>query len=124
MKEDLRVSIAAKFFLDIDKSHKHLMLREKARLAVNMTDVLFEELNREPQHFDGSVLSKNIKEISELSVRAVHCLRQIDIITVSDLVAHTKQDLLKVRNLGRVTVQEIESFLDKHGLYLGMYLKN
>jgi DNA-directed RNA polymerase alpha subunit len=52
------------------------------------------------------------------STRVLHALRRGQINTISDLVKQSYTDLLGLRNLGHVSVSEIENFLNDHGLYL------
>lgn len=63
-------------------------------------------------------LSKSIDEL-ELSIRSVNCLRSANIKTVADLVQRTEQDLLKIKNFGRKSLNEIEDILAEMGLQLG-----
>jgi hypothetical protein len=53
---------------------------------------------------------------TDLSVRALNCLKSAEIKTVSDLIRLKKTDLLKFRNFGRKTLREIEDLLDDNGL--------
>ncbi len=63
---------------------------------------------------DGSDLSKCSIEDLELSVRAFNCLKRTSINTIADLLEKTVEDLEKVRNLGKKTIEEIEAKLLKH----------
>lgn len=56
------------------------------------------------------------------SSRIINALRYRRIETVRDLVTELRADLLKVRNMGRTSVDQIESTLAKHGLRLGLPL--
>lgn len=53
-------------------------------------------------------------------VRAQNAFEKIGVTTLGDLVNRTKFQLLKVQNLGRNTVAQVESYLDVLGLHLGM----
>ena len=66
-------------------------------------------------------LSKPVAEL-ELSVRSSNCLEAAQITTIRDLVAKTEQDMLKFRNFGRKSLNEIKDFLANMGLSLGMVL--
>lgn len=63
------------------------------------------------------LFSKSIKEL-ELSVRSENCLLRAGIKTIGDLVSYSKEDLLGVKNLGRVSLKEIEEKLAAWGLEL------
>lgn len=56
----------------------------------------------------------------QLSVRAYNGLRNADIATIGDLVVKTEQELLRERNIGRKSIEEVERILDGLGLKLGM----
>lgn len=66
-------------------------------------------------------LSKPVAEL-ELSVRSSNCLEAAQITTIRDLVVKTEQDMLKFRNFGRKSLNEIKDFLANMGLSLGMEL--
>ena len=56
----------------------------------------------------------------ELSVRSANCLREARIQTIGDLVQKGSQEMLKYRNFGKKSLQEIEELLKGMGLQLGM----
>ncbi len=56
----------------------------------------------------------------ELSVRASNCLRNANIKFLADLVSKTEQEMLKFRNFGRKSLQELQTVLGKLGLRFGM----
>lgn len=62
-------------------------------------------------------LNKSIDEL-ELSVRSYNCLKRAGINTVEDLCAKTMDDLMKVRNMGRKSLDEILNKLESMGLRL------
>lgn len=64
---------------------------------------------------------KSIEEIGDkLSVRAYNGLRNADIATLGDLVVRSADELIKERNLGRKSIEEIEKVLKNLNLHLGM----
>jgi DNA-directed RNA polymerase subunit alpha len=65
------------------------------------------------------LLTRNVNEL-ELSVRAVNCLEMADIRTIKDLVVKTDAEMLKYRNFGRKSLNEIKEVLTVMGLSLGM----
>lgn len=55
-----------------------------------------------------------------LSIHTENCLKNGNIKTVGDLVSMNRRGLLKIKNLGRTTLFEIEDVLVRHGFSLGM----
>lgn len=66
-------------------------------------------------------LSKPVAEL-ELSVRSANCLEAADIITIKDLVTRSEAEMLKFRNFGRKSLNEIKTLLTEMGLSFGMML--
>ena len=64
-------------------------------------------------------LNKSIDEL-ELSVRSYNCLKRAGINTVEDLCAKSRDDLMKVRNMGRKSLDEILNKLEGMGLHLSV----
>jgi DNA-directed RNA polymerase subunit alpha len=64
------------------------------------------------------LLNMSVNEI-ELSVRAANCLNNASIATVGELVLKTEADMLKYRNFGRKSLDEIKNKLVSLGLSLG-----
>lgn len=54
---------------------------------------------------------------SELSIRTINCLKNIDIEFLDELANMTKKELLKTRNLGKKSIDELADLMHKHGLY-------
>ena len=71
---------------------------------------------------NGGILGSRV-EVLKLDVRAVNCLRAIGVRTVEELVAYWPEDLLRTRNLGTTTLQQIATVLANHSLCLGMEKK-
>jgi len=67
--------------------------------------------------YGAELLSRPIKDIG-LSTRSENCLLRGNIRTIGELLNCTKSDLLKIRNLGKMALKEIEEQLAKHGLAL------
>ena len=63
------------------------------------------------------VLSQSIDEL-ELSVRSYNCLKRANINTVEDLISKTSSDMMKVRNLGKKSLDEVLKKLEDMGLSL------
>lgn len=68
----------------------------------------------EPQP-DNGVLKRPIKDL-ELSIRSENCLLRGGIQTIGDLIGKSRAELLKIRNLGKISLREIEEKLDPFGL--------
>jgi len=66
-------------------------------------------------------LKRSVEEL-ELSVRSYNCLKNENIKTIADLVQKTDQEMLKTRNFGRKSLNEIKEILAEMGLSLGMNL--
>lgn len=66
-------------------------------------------------------LLRNVNEL-ELSVRAANCLKNANIRTIADLVQKTEMEMLKTKNFGRKSLNEIKEILNKMGLSLGVRL--
>ncbi|HET7874917.1 MAG TPA: DNA-directed RNA polymerase subunit alpha [Methylomirabilota bacterium] len=66
-------------------------------------------------------LLRNVDEL-ELSVRASNCLKTANIRTIADLVQKTESELLKTKNFGKKSLNEIKTILGEMGLSLGMRL--
>ncbi len=63
------------------------------------------------------ILEKPIEEM-ELSIRSYHCLKRANIHTIEDLTKKTEDDMLKVRNLGKKSLDEVIYKLSTYGLSL------
>ncbi len=66
-------------------------------------------------------LFRNVDEL-ELSVRASNCLKTANIRTIADLVQKSEAELLKTKNFGKKSLNEIKTILGEMGLSLGMKL--
>jgi DNA-directed RNA polymerase subunit alpha len=64
-------------------------------------------------------LNRSVEEL-ELSVRSYNCLKNANIQTIGDLVQRTEADMLKTKNFGRKSLNEIKEILTTMGLSLGM----
>ena len=104
---DEAVSLAAKVLCE----HLNLFvdLSDNAKTAEIMVDKQDDE--------KGKVLEMNIDEL-ELSVRSYNCLKRAGINTVEELTNRTPEDMMKVRNLGRKSLEEVLSKLKEMGLEL------
>ena len=95
------------------------VLNEHLKLFVNLTEtaqsaeVMIEKENDEKE----KVLEMNIDEL-ELSVRSYNCLKRAGINTVEELCSKTSDEMMKVRNLGRKSLEEVLTKLRDLGLQL------
>ncbi|HEY5038164.1 MAG TPA: DNA-directed RNA polymerase subunit alpha [bacterium] len=102
-------------------AHASKILRDSLQIFIN-----FEE---EPIQQDDSVseeeerlrelLNESVEEL-ELSVRSANCLKTANIKTIGDLVRKTESDMLKYKNFGRKSLNEIKEILVGMGLSFGM----
>lgn len=80
----------------------------------------FVELPSEPQppvDKEKHILDMTIEDL-DLSVRSFNCLKRAGISVVGDLVSRTEEDMMKVRNLGRKSLEEVKKKLNDFGLSL------
>lgn len=104
---DEAVSLAAKVLSE------HLNLFIDLSENAKSTEVMVETKDDEK----GKVLEMSIEEL-ELSVRSYNCLKRVGINTVEELTNKTSEDMMKVRNLGRKSLEEVLSKLKELGLEL------
>ena len=95
------------------------VLNEHLKLFIDMSDeaqkaVILEE---RPEVKKEKVLEMTIEEL-DLSVRSFNCLKRASIDTVEDLINRTEEDMIKVRNLGRKSLEEVILKLHSLGLDL------
>jgi DNA-directed RNA polymerase subunit alpha len=80
-----------------------------------------EEVRSEPAFNEN--LFRSVDEL-ELSVRSANCLKNADIRNIGELVQKTEQEMLKTKNFGRKSLNEIKEILAEMGLSLGMKIDN
>ena len=109
MGPDEAVSMAAK------------VLSEHLNLFVNLSDAAqdLSVIADKPDDTTGKTLEMSIDEL-ELSVRSYNCLKRAGINTVAELCDKSPDDMMKVRNLGRKSMEEVEQKLSELGLSLRM----
>lgn len=104
---DDAVSLAAKVLSD------HLSLF----VDLSETSKTISVINEKVEDDKGKVLEMSIDEL-ELSVRSYNCLKRAGINTVQELCSKTTDDMMKVRNLGRKSLEEVLAKLKDLGLAL------
>lgn len=94
------------------------ILSEHLTMFVELTDKVIpvSMVQAEPTS-QAKVLEMTIEEL-DLSVRAYNCLKRANINTVAELVMRNQEDMMKVRNLGRKSLEEVEQKLEALGLSL------
>ena len=107
LEPDEAVSLAAKVLSE------HLSLFIDLSEAAQQADVMIEKEDNAKE----KVLEMNIDEL-ELSVRSYNCLKRAGINTVEELTNRTPEDMMKVRNLGRKSLEEVLAKLKELGLQL------
>jgi DNA-directed RNA polymerase subunit alpha len=97
-------------------------IKDHLHLFINI-----DEESLEPQEEEEDEGTKKIKNLLrtrvddlELSVRSSNCLRAANIQTIQDLVTKTESEMLKYRNFGRKSLNEISQLLEEMGLHFGM----
>ena len=101
------VSFAAKILTE------HLNLFVELSDEVSNTEIMVDKDDSD----NGKVLETTIEEL-DLSVRSFNCLKRACINTVEDLINKTEDDMMKVRNLGRKSLEEVIAKLASLGLSL------
>ena len=98
---------------------RHFMLYSDDKITLEMTD------NDSGDEFDEEVLHmrqllKSKLTDMDLSVRALNCLKSADVETLAELVVFNKNDLLKFRNFGKKSLNELDDLLAGLNLSFGM----
>ena len=107
LEPDEAVSLAAKVLSE------HLSLFIDLSEVAQTADVITDK----EDNVKGKVLEMSIEEL-ELSVRSFNCLKRAGINTVQELCNKTPDDMMKVRNLGRKSLEEVLAKLEELGLQL------
>lgn len=94
------------------------ILTNNMRLFIDLTvNVVRVDYNEPESDNKDKVLEMTIEEL-DLSVRAFNCLKRAGINTVAELVQRNQEDMMKVRNLGKKSLEEVEQKLIALGLAL------
>jgi DNA-directed RNA polymerase subunit alpha len=96
------------------------LLKDHMNIFINFE----EEMETEARGEAGPVirndnLNRSVEEL-ELSVRSYNCLKNANIQTIGELVQKTEAEMLKTKNFGRKSLNEIKEILAQMGLSLGM----
>ncbi len=98
-----------------DQLSVFINFEEPAETTVTAEETASTELNEN--------LFRTVDEL-ELSVRSANCLQNADIRYIGELVQKTEAEMLKTKNFGRKSLNEIKELLAEMGLSLGMRLEN
>ena len=101
------VSLAAKIMTE------HLMLFVNLSQTAGKAEIMIEK----EEESKNKILEMTIEEL-DLSVRSYNCLKRAGINSVEELTRKTEEDMMKVRNLGRKSLEEVQQKLDSLGLSL------
>jgi DNA-directed RNA polymerase subunit alpha len=95
------------------------VLTEHLNLFVNLSEEAAgaEIMVEKPNDDKEKALEMTIEEL-DLSVRSFNCLKRAGINTVEDLVSKSEDEMMKVRNLGRKSLEEVMAKLDSLGFKL------
>ena len=104
---DEAISLSAKIL------HDHLKLFIGLTEKIGDVEIMVEKEEEERD----KILDMSIEEL-DLSVRSYNCLKRAAINTVGELIMKTEEDMMKVRNLGRKSLEEVDEKLASLGLRL------
>ncbi len=97
------------------------LLKDHTTIFINVEEET--ELEQAPQEKPAPIYNENLDrsvEELELSVRSYNCLKNANITTIRELVQKSEQEMLKTKNFGRKSLNEIKEILSAMGLSLGM----
>lgn len=106
-------------------SYSAKILKDQLTVFINFDEKESEaEKNRRRDDIElNPSLFKSIDEL-ELSVRATNCLKSANIQTVGELMQKTEHEMLKTKNFGKKSLEEIRRVLEDMGLEFGMRIEN
>lgn len=95
------------------------IMQDHINLFVNLSDTIkdMDILVRTDDDKQQQILSMKIEDM-DFSVRSYNCLKRANIHTVEDLCRKTEDEMLKVRNLGKKSLDEVMQKLEAYGLTL------
>ena len=97
------------------------LLKDHMSIFINFEEVpeAAEEVSERGLDKMNEVLNRSVEEL-ELSVRSYNCLKNANIQTIGELVQKTEAEMLRTKNFGRKSLNEIKEILSNMGLSLGM----
>jgi DNA-directed RNA polymerase subunit alpha len=98
------------------------IIKEQVSSFINFQEVDEEVQPTDNKQVDARLTENMYKSVDELelSVRAANCLEHAGIRYIGELVSKTEAEMLKTKNFGRKTLNEIKDLLSEMGLHLGM----
>lgn len=99
------------------------ILKEQMQVFINFDESAVVPVKKESEGGEQPKLNDNLYrsvEDLELSVRSANCLRNAEIRHIGELVQKTEAEMLKTKNFGRKSLNEIKQLLSEMDLYLGM----
>ncbi len=95
------------------------ILTQHLQLFVALTETEnSQELNASEEKGEGNGFLDTVIEDLDFSVRTYNCLKRASIYTIGDLTVMTQEDMMKVRNLGKKSLEEVVQKLEEQGLAL------
>ncbi|HBQ20850.1 MAG: DNA-directed RNA polymerase subunit alpha [Deltaproteobacteria bacterium GWA2_38_16] len=102
------------------------ILKDQLQVFINFDETeepVVEETAQTVQSTVNENLYKSVDEL-ELSVRSANCLKNAEIHLIGELVQKTEPEMLKTKNFGRKSLNEIKEILTQMGLHLGMKIES
>jgi DNA-directed RNA polymerase subunit alpha len=101
------------------------ILKEQLSIFINFDEDAEPQVDKASEESDQPAFNDNLYrsvEELELSVRSANCLKNAEILKIYQLVQKTETEMLKTKNFGRKSLNEIKEVLSEMGLSLGMKL--
>ncbi len=107
-------------------SYAAKILKEQMTIFINFDEEIEPDADKRDESQDKPQFNENLYrsvEELELSVRSANCLKNAEILKIYQLVQKTEAEMLKTKNFGRKSLNEIKEVLSEMGLSLGMKLE-
>jgi len=107
-------------------SYAAKIIKEQMTIFINFDEAVEPSHEKQVSDNDASDINENLYrsvEELELSVRSANCLKNADIHKIYQLVSKTEAEMLKTKNFGRKSLNEIKEVLSEMGLSLGLKLE-
>jgi DNA-directed RNA polymerase subunit alpha len=107
-------------------SYAAKILKEQMSLFINFDEEVEPEPQKKPEREDKPRVNENLYrsvDELELSVRSANCLKNAEIHKIYQLVSKSETEMLKTKNFGRKSLNEIKEVLSEMGLSLGMKIE-
>jgi DNA-directed RNA polymerase subunit alpha len=100
------------------------ILKEQLSIFINFEEELEAAVAEQPRITElNEVLFRSVEDL-ELSVRSANCLQNADVRYVGELVQKTEPEMLRTKNFGRKSLNELKQVLGDLGLQFGMRLES